>query len=200
MFRAFAVAFLLAGAGHTFAQVQPAVLGKATFAGGCFWCVEEAFDKVAGVISTTSGYIDGQKKNPSYEEVSTGRTGHTEAVQVVFDPAKVSYEKLLDVFWVNHDPTVTDRQFCDGGSQYRPAIFYHDAEQKRLAEASKAKYDKLKTFKQPLRTPIVAATEFWPAESYHQDYHLKNPARYKFYVTGCGRYARLDDLWDRLRK
>ena len=200
MFRAFAVAFLLAGAGHTSAQGQPAVLGKATFAGGCFWCVEEAFDKVPGVISTTSGYIDGQKKNPSYEEVSTGRTGHTEAVQVVFDPAKVSYERLLDAFWINHDPTVTDRQFCDGGSQYRPAIFYHDAEQKRLAEASKAKYDKLKTFKQPLRTPIVAATEFWPAESYHQDYHLKNPARYKFYVTGCGRYARLDDLWGKLRK
>lgn len=173
---------------------------KATFAGGCFWCVEEVFDKIPGVISTTSGYTDGQKKNPSYEEVSTGRTGHTEAVQVVFDPAKVSYEKLLDAFWINHDPTVTDRQFCDGGSQYRPAIFYHDAEQKRLAEASKAKYEKLKTFKQPLRTPIVAATEFWPAESYHQDYHLKNPARYKFYVTGCGRYARLDELWGKLRK
>lgn len=173
---------------------------KATFAGGCFWCVEEVFDKIPGVISTTSGYTDGQKKNPSYEEVSTGRTGHTEAVQVVFDPAKVSYEKLLDAFWINHDPTVTDRQFCDGGSQYRPAIFYHDAEQKRLAEASKAKYDKLRTFKQPLRTPIVAATEFWPAESYHQDYHLKNPVRYKFYVTGCGRYARLDELWGKLRK
>ena len=132
--------------------------------------------------------------------MSGGRTGHTEAVQVVFDPAKVSYEKLLDAFWLNHDPTVIDRQFCDAGSQYRPAIFVHDAEQKRLAEASRAKYEKLKSFKQPLLTPIVAATEFWPAETYHQDYHLKNPARYKFYATGCGRYARLDDLWGKLRK
>ena len=184
-------------AGPAWAQSN---LAKATFAGGCFWCVEEAFDKVPGVVSTTSGYIGGQKKNPGYEEVSAGRTGHTEAVQVVFDPAKVSYEKLLDVFWINHDPTVIDRQFCDAGSQYRPGIFHHDAEQRRLAEASRAKYDKLKTFKQPLLTPIAAATEFWPAESYHQDYHLKNPARYRFYATGCGRYARLDDLWGKLRK
>ena len=184
-------------AGPAWAQSN---LAKATFAGGCFWCVEEAFDKVPGVVSTTSGYIGGQKKNPGYEEVSAGRTGHTEAVQVVFDPAKVSYEKLLDAFWLNHDPTVIDRQFCDAGSQYRPAIFVHDAEQKRLAEASRAKYEKLKSFKQPLLTPIVAATEFWPAETYHQDYHLKNPARYKFYATGCGRYARLDDLWGKLRK
>ena len=184
-------------AGPAWAQSN---LAKATFAGGCFWCVEEAFDKVPGVVSTTSGYIGGQKKNPGYEEVSAGRTGHTEAVQVVFDPAKVSYEKLLDAFWLNHDPTVIDRQFCDAGSQYRPAIFVHDAAQKRLAEASRAKYEKLKYFKQPLLTPIVAATEFWPAETYHQDYHLKNPVRYKFYVTGCGRYARLDDLWGKLRK
>lgn len=175
-------------------------LAKATFAGGCFWCVEEAFDKVAGVVSTVSGYIDGQKKNPTYEEVSAGRTGHTEAVQVTFDPKKVSYEQLLDVFWVNHDPTVTDRQFCDVGSQYRPGIFVHDAEQKRLAEVSKAKYEKLKTFGKPLQTPIAAAGEFWPAEDYHQGYHLKNPVRYKFYVTGCGRYARLDELWGKLRK
>ncbi|TAK42281.1 MAG: peptide-methionine (S)-S-oxide reductase [Betaproteobacteria bacterium] len=189
------IALMIAGPAWT----QPN-LAKATFAGGCFWCVEEAFDKVPGVVSTTSGYIGGQKKNPGYEEVSAGRTGHTEAVQVVFDPARVSYEKLLDTFWLNHDPTVLERQFCDAGSQYRPAIFFHDAEQKRLAEASRAKYEKLKTFKQPLLTPIVAATEFWPAETYHQDYHLKNPARYKFYATGCGRYARLDDLWGKLRK
>ena len=191
-----ALATLIA-AGPSIAQQN---LAKATFAGGCFWCVEEAFDKVAGVVSTTSGYIGGQKKNPSYEEVSAGRTGHTEAVQVVFDPAKVNYEKLLDIFWVNHDPTVVDRQFCDSGSQYRPGIFYHDAEQKRLAEASRPKYEKLKTFKQPLLTPIAAATEFWPAETYHQDYHLKNPVRYKFYVTGCGGYARLGGLWGQLRK
>ena len=175
-------------------------LAKATFAGGCFWCVEEAFDKVAGVVSTVSGYIGGQKKTPSYEEVSAGRTGHTEAVQVTFDPKKVSYEQLLDTFWINHDPTVTDRQFCDHGSQYRPGIFVYDAEQKRLAEASKAKYEKLKTFSKPLQTPIVAAGEFWPAEDYHQGYHMKNPVRYKFYVTGCGRYARLDELWGKLRK
>lgn len=174
-------------------------LAKATFAGGCFWCVEEAFDKVPGVVSTTSGYIGGAKKKPTYEEVSSGRTGHTEAVQVVFDPRKSSYEKLLDTFWLNHDPTYKDRQFCDHGSQYRPSIFYHDEEQKRLAEASRAKYEKLKSFKEPLLTPIVAAGEFWPAEDYHQDYHLKNPVRYKFYVTGCGRYARLDELWGRLR-
>ena len=175
-------------------------LAKATFAGGCFWCVEEAFDKVPGVVSTTSGYIGGQKKNPTYEQVSSGTTGHAEAVQVVFDPKKVSYEALLDTFWLNHDPTVADRQFCDHGSQYRPSIFYYDAEQKRLAEASKAKYEKLKAFKDPLRTPIVQASEFWPAETYHQDYHLKNPVRYKFYATGCGRYARLDELWGKLRK
>lgn len=195
--RACAALIALMIAGPAWAQPN---LAKATFAGGCFWCVEEAFDKVPGVVSTTSGYIGGQKKNPGYEEVSAGRTGHTEAVQVVFDPARVSYEKLLDTFWLNHDPTVLERQFCDAGSQYRPAIFFHDAEQKRLAEASRAKYEKLKTFKQPLLTPIVAATEFWPAETYHQDYHLKNPARYKFYATGCGRYARLDDLWGKLRK
>ena len=195
--RRFAAVIALTLAGPVCAQQN---LAKATFAGGCFWCVEEAFDKVPGVTSTTSGYIGGQKNNPSYEEVSSGRTGHTEAVEVMFDPAKVSYEKLLDTFWLNHDPTVVDRQFCDGGNQYRPAIFYHDAEQKRLAEASRAKYEKLKSFRQPLLTPIVAASQFWPAETYHQDYHLKNPARYKFYATGCGRYSRLDELWGKLRK
>ncbi len=192
-------AFVLAIAVPAFAQGQQG-LAKATFAGGCFWCVEEAFDKVPGVVSTTSGYIGGQKKKPTYEEVSAGGTGHTEAVQVVFDPKKVSYEKLLDAFWLNHDPTYKDRQFCDHGNQYRPSIFFHDEEQKRLAEASKAKYEKLKSFKEPILTPIVPAGEFWPAEDYHQDYHLKNPVRYKFYATGCGRYARLDELWGKLRK
>ena len=175
-------------------------LQKATFAAGCFWCTEEAFDKVPGVVKTTSGYTGGKVKSPSYEQVSSGLTGHAEAVEVEFDPAKVSYEKLLDVFWLNHDPTVTNQQFCDHGTQYRPAIFVHSEEQRRLAEASKAKYERLKTFKQPLLTPIVAATEFWPAEDYHQDFHLKNPVRYKFYATGCGRYARLDELWGKLRK
>ena len=175
-------------------------LATATFAAGCFWCAEEAFEKVPGVVSAVSGYTDGKTKNPSYEMVSSGATGHTEAVEVKFDPSKVSYEKLLDVFWVNHDPTYADRQFCDHGSQYRPGIFWHDEEQKRLADASRAKYDKLKTFRQPIVTPIVKASQFWPAEDYHQDYYKKNPARYKFYVTGCGRYSRLDELWGKLRK
>jgi len=182
------------------AQGQPSGLAKATFAAGCFWCAEEAMDKVPGVISTTSGYMGGSKKNPTYEEVSSGATGHTEALQVVYDPTKVSYERLLEQFWVNHDPTVKDRQFCDSGSQYRPSIFWHDEEQKRLAEASKARWDKDKPFKQPIVTPIVKSTEFWAAEDYHQDYYKKNPVRYKFYVTGCGRYARLDELWGKLRK
>ena len=175
-------------------------LSTAIFAAGCFWCAEEAFEKVPGVVSAVSGYIDGKTRNPSYERVSSGATGHTEAVEVKFDPSKVSYEKLLDVFWVNHDPTYADRQFCDHGSQYRPGIFWHDEAQKRLADASRAKYDKLKTFRQPIVTPIVKASQFWPAEDYHQDYYKKNPARYKFYVTGCGRYSRLDDLWGKLRK
>jgi len=173
---------------------------KATFAAGCFWCTEEAFEKVPGVIQAVSGYTGGKVKNPSYEQVSSGRTGHTEAVQVTFDPSKVSYDKLLDTFWLNHDPTVTDRQFCDAGSQYRPEIFYHSEDQKRLAEASKAKWEKAKPFRQPLLTPITAASDFYPAEDYHQDYYKKNPVQYRFYVTGCGRYSRLDQLWGALRK
>ena len=172
---------------------------KAIFAAGCFWCTEAAFQDVPGVVSAVSGYTGGTVKNPSYEQVSSGRTGHAEAVEVTFDPSKVSYEKLLDIFWVNHDPTVNDRQFCDSGSQYRPAIFYLGDEQKKAAEASKAKYEKLKTFKQPLLTEITKAGPFYPAEDYHQDYYKKNPLQYKFYVTGCGRYARLDSLWSDLR-
>jgi peptide-methionine (S)-S-oxide reductase len=172
---------------------------KAAFAAGCFWCTEEAFEKVPGVVSAVSGYMGGKTQHPTYEQVSRGITGHTEMVEVVFDPAKVSYDKLLDVFWVNHDPTVSDRQFCDGGSQYRPEIFYYSAEQKRLAEASKAKWEKAKPFRQPILTPITAAGPFWPAEDYHQDYYKKNALQYKFYVTGCGRYARLDSLWGSLR-
>ena len=173
---------------------------KAIFAAGCFWCTEEAFEKVPGVISAVSGYTGGKVKNPSYEQVSSGRTGHAEAVLVTFDPKKVSYEKLLDVFWLNHDPTVNDRQFCDSGSQYRPAIFYTSPEQKRLAEASKAKWEKEKPFRQPILTEITQASEFYPAEDYHQDYYKKNALQYKFYVTGCGRYNRLDNLWGELRK
>ena len=192
----FIVILALALAGTAHAQQTE----KATFAAGCFWCTEETFEKVPGVIQAVSGYTGGKVKNPSYEQVSSGRTGHTEAVQVTFDPSKVSYDKLLDTFWLNHDPTVTDRQFCDGGSQYRPEIFYHSEEQKRLAEASKAKYEKAKPFRQPLLTPITAAGEFYPAEDYHQDYYKKNPVQYRFYVTGCGRYSRLDQLWGALRK
>jgi len=185
---------LLAGSAQ--AQKQE----KGIFAAGCFWCTEEAFEKLPGVISAVSGYTGGTVKNPSYQEVSSGRTGHAEAVEVTYDPAKVSYEQLLDVFWVNHDPTVKDRQFCDSGSQYRPGIFYLTDEQKRLAEASKAKWDKMKPFKQPILTEITKAGPFYPAEDYHQDYYKKNPLQYRFYVTGCGRYQRLDSLWGELRK
>jgi peptide-methionine (S)-S-oxide reductase len=180
--------------------VQAQSLEKAAFAGGCFWCTEEAFEKVPGVVSAVSGYMGGKVDKPTYEQVSTGRTGHTEVVEVTFDPAKVSYDKLLDVFWVNHDPTFTDRQFCDVGSQYRPEIFTYSAEQKRLADASKAKWEKQKPFRQALLTPITPRGEFWPAEGYHQDYYKKNALQYRFYVSGCGRYQRLDSLWGALRK
>ena len=172
-----------------------AATAKAIFAGGCFWCMEHPFDVLPGVVSTTSGYIGGQKKNPTYEEVSAGRTGHTEAVQVVYDPKKVTYEKLLDVFWHNIDPTVKDQQFCDHGSQYRSGIFYTDDEQKRLAETSKAALDRNKPFSAAIVTEITRASEFYPAEDYHQDFYLKNPLRYKYYRSGCGRDARLKQLW-----
>jgi len=167
----------------------------ATFAGGCFWCMEAPFDKQEGVIATTSGYIGGTKANPTYEEVSSGGTGHTEAVQVLYDPKKVSYEKLLDIFWHNIDPTVTNRQFCDVGSQYRTGIFVQGDEQQKAAEASKVALEKSKPFKEAIVTPIAAATAFWPAEEYHQDYYKKNPVRYTYYRTGCGRDARLKQLW-----
>ena len=173
----------------------PAKTAVATFAGGCFWCMEPPYDKLAGVISTTSGYMGGTKRNPTYEEVTTGATGHTEVVQVAYDPAKVSYEKLLEVFWKNIDPTVKDRQFCDSGTQYRTGIFVHSDEQRKAAEASKAVLDKSKPFKAPIVTPVTTAGDFWPAEDYHQDYYRKNPARYNYYRTGCGRDVRLKELW-----
>jgi peptide-methionine (S)-S-oxide reductase len=147
------------------------------------------------VDATISGYTGGRTANPTYEQVSSGSTGHAESVQVVYDPAKVSYEKLLEVFWVNIDPTTKDRQFCDGGSQYRTAIFYHDEAQRKAAEASKAALDKSKPFAEPIVTQIVMAGAFTPAEDYHQDYYVKNPVRYKLYRTGCGRDARLKQLW-----
>jgi peptide-methionine (S)-S-oxide reductase len=166
---------------------------KATFAGGCFWCMEPPYDKLDGVLSTISGYAGGKKKNPTYEEVSAGMTGHTEVVQVTYDPKKITYEKLLDVFWRNVDPLTPNRQFCDVGSQYRTAIFYHDENQKRLAEESKKALSK--RFKEPIVTEIVRATEFYPAEDYHQDYYIKNPLRYKLYRYNCGRDQRLEKLW-----
>jgi peptide-methionine (S)-S-oxide reductase len=170
-------------------------VAKATFAGGCFWCMEPPFDQLPGVISTTSGYTGGSKPNPTYEEVSADGTGHAEAVQVLYDPAKISYTELLKVFWRNIDPTVKDRQFCDVGHQYRTAIFYHSEEQRRLAEESKAALEKTKPFPEPLVTEITAASVFYPAEDYHQDYYRKNPIRYKFYRHNCGRDQRLEQLW-----
>ena len=170
-------------------------LAKATFAGGCFWCMQKPFDVLPGVVSTTAGYTGGRKENPTYEEVSSGATGHAESVQVVYDPKKISYEKLLDVFWHNVDPTVRDRQFCDHGTQYRTAIFVHDADQKRLAEESLKALEKTKPFPQPIVTEIVPAGPFYPAEEYHQNYYKKNPIRYAYYRSGCGRDARLEQLW-----
>lgn len=160
--------------------------------------MEPPFDKLPGVVSVTSGYTGGHKKDPTYEEVSAGGTGHAESVQVVFDPRRISYDKLLDVFWHNIDPTVRDRQFCDVGNQYRSAIFYHSQEQRRQAEASKAALEKSKPFREPVVTEIVPAGEFYPAEEYHQHYYKKNPIRYKFYRTGCGRDRRLKELWGNL--
>jgi peptide-methionine (S)-S-oxide reductase len=170
-------------------------LATATFAGGCFWCMEPPFDELEGVVSTTSGYTGGPTKNPTYQEVSAGGTGHAEAVQVVYDPGKVSYETLLRVFWINVDPTTPDRQFCDVGHQYRTAIFYHDETQKRLAEESKRALEASGRFKTPIVTEIVPASEFYVAEDYHQDYYRKNPIRYKFYRFACGRDKRLGKIW-----
>jgi peptide-methionine (S)-S-oxide reductase len=170
-------------------------LEKASFAGGCFWCMEEAFEKVPGVVSVISGYTGGRAPNPTYEEVSSGGTGHAESVDVVYDPTRVTYEDLLRVFWHNVDPTTPNRQFCDVGEQYRSAIFYRNEEQRRLAEASKQEVERTKTFQQPILTEIVPASEFYPAEDYHQDYYKKNPVRYKFYKYNCGRAQRLEQLW-----
>ncbi len=180
----------------TLAAVMAATtLEKATFAGGCFWCMEHPFDEIPGVVSVMSGYTGGQKRNPTYEEVSAGGTGHAESVQIVYDPAKVTYERLLNVFWHNIDPTTRDRQFCDSGHQYRSAIFYHTEEQRRLALRSKELLEKNKPFKGPVVTEIVPAGEFYPAEDYHQHYYKKNPIRYKFYRYSCGRDKRLEELW-----
>jgi peptide-methionine (S)-S-oxide reductase len=179
------------------AQQQPQQYEKATFAGGCFWCMEPPFDELPGVISTTSGYTGGQTKNPTYEQVSAGITGHAESVEVLFDPSKITYARLLEVFWKNIDPITPNRQFCDSGTQYRSAIFYHTEEQKRLAEASKLALEQSGRFKQPIVTEIVAASPFYRAEEYHQDYYKKNPIRFNYYKYACGRAKRLEALWGR---
>jgi peptide-methionine (S)-S-oxide reductase len=186
--------FVLAAASRAPGSSAPG-LAKATFAGGCFWCMQKPFDDLPGVISTTVGYAGGTKKKPSYEEVSSGGTGHAESVQVVYDPAKVSYVMLLDVFWHNIDPLARNGQFCDHGTQYRTAIFFHDDVQKRAAEDSKNAIEASGRFKLPVATEIVPAGAFWPAEDYHQSYYRKNPIRYRIYRSGCGRDARLKELW-----
>jgi len=188
-----AVIALVAVLTPAIAQLPAPTTAKATFAGGCFWCVESDFDKVPGVISTTSGYTGGTKIDPTYAEVGSGRTGHAESVEVVYDPMKVTYEQLLDVFWHNIDPLVKDRQFCDVGSEYRTAIFVHDGEQQRLAEESKKRIEA--QLKAPVQTEIVAAGPFYRAEEYHQDYYLKNPIRYRYYRWNCGRDQRLEQIW-----
>ena len=172
-----------------------AILGKAYFAGGCFWCMEEAFEKVEGVLSVTSGYMGGTVGNPSYEDVSAGRTGHADSIEVAYDPVKVSYRKLLDTFWRNVDPITLNAQFCDHGSQYRSAIFFQTDEEKREVEASKQGIEQSRRFKEPIVTQIVMVSQFYPAEEYHQDFYKKNPIRYKFYKYNCGRAQRLEELW-----
>jgi len=196
MFRVlFSLALMLAVACAAAAQTarQSTDQAVAVFAGGCFWCTEADFDKVPGVISTTSGYIGGHTANPTYGQVSGGGTGHAEAVEIVYDPNKVSYDQLLSYYWRHVDPTVKDRQFCDVGDQYRTAIFVHDDEQRRLAETSRKKIEA--ELKQPIYTQIVPAGPFYKAEDYHQDFYQKNPVKYKFYRWNCGRDQRLDQLW-----
>ena len=170
-------------------------LSVATFAAGCFWCVEPPYDKLDGVVSTTSGYTAGKTVGPTYKQVSRGGTGHTEAVRVVYDPNKVPYQKLVDVFWRNVDLLDAGGQFCDRGPEYRPAIFAHDDEQKRIAEESKAALAASGRFTKPIVVPVEPAQPFYVAEDYHQDYYQKNPIKYRYYRTGCGRDARLEELW-----
>jgi peptide-methionine (S)-S-oxide reductase len=190
--RALLLAALLASVSAG-ADDPPARTATALFAGGCFWCMERPFDEVPGVVSTTSGYTGGRVDSPTYEQVSSGGTGHAEAVRVVYDPSRVTYETLLDVFWHNIDPTVRDRQFCDVGSQYRSAIFVSGPEERELAEASRRRV--AERLGVPIQTEIADAGAFHPAEEYHQDYYRKNPIRYGFYRRGCGRDARLAEIW-----
>jgi peptide-methionine (S)-S-oxide reductase len=181
--------------GSSSSKINSTNPSKAIFAGGCFWCVEYDFDKVPGVISTTSGYIGGKLANPNYEAVSSKNTGHAEAVEILFDSKKISYRELVDIYWKTIDPTVKDQQFCDYGNPYRTAIFAVGPEQLKIAQESKAALEKTKPFKETIQTELVLATIFYPAEDYHQDYYKKNPVRYKYYRNSCGRDARLAELW-----
>lgn len=179
----------------TGSAVEAAALAKTYFAGGCFWCMEEAFEKVEGVVSVVSGYMGGSVSNPTYEQVSAGGTGHAESVEVSYDPAKVSYQKLLEVFWHNVDPVTPNAQFCDHGNQYRSVVFYGTDEERQLAEESKSAIEQSKRFSQPIVTQLVKASMFYQAEDYHQDFYKKNPIRYKYYKFSCGRAQRLEALW-----
>lgn len=194
---ALAAPSLDASAGEATRRAEPpaAGLAVATFAGGCFWCMEPPFDKLPGVVSTTSGYTGGIMAGPSYKQVSAGGTGHVEALRVVYDPAKVEYGTLLDVFWRNVDPLDASGQFCDRGREYRPAILVHNEEQRRLAEAAKAQLSASGRFERPIVVPVEQAGDFYEAEDYHQDYYMKNPVRYNYYRWNCGRDARLEQLW-----
>jgi peptide-methionine (S)-S-oxide reductase len=194
MFRRTFIAACLFAAALGGASAQAPKTATAIFAGGCFWCTEADFDKVPGVVSTTSGYLNGKTKNPTYKEVSAGGSGHVEAVEVVYDPAKVTYAKLLDAFWRSIDPLVKDKQFCDTGDMYRTGIYYLDDEQKKLADESK-KQVAAKFAPRTVYTEIVKADTFYKAEDYHQDYYKKNEARYNFYRWNCGRDQRLEQLW-----
>lgn len=193
MSRLLLVLFLASATASAAVAQTPPGRAVATFAGGCFWCTEADFDKVPGVLSTTSGYIGGTVANPSYTQVSAGSTGHAEAVEIVYDPAKVSYQQLVDYYWRSVDPLAKDAQFCDRGNQYRTAIFTHNEEQTRLALASKQRTEA--RLKQKVFTEIVPAGTFYKAEDYHQDFYKKNPVKYKFYRWNCGRDQRLEQLW-----
>lgn len=192
------IAILLGLSSIAAAAAENNDIAQATFAGGCFWCMEHAFDEVEGVTATVSGYIGGHKAKPTYKEVITGKTGHTEAVQVSYDKNRITYQELLTTFWHNIDPTVDHGQFCDYGSQYRPEIFFHNEQQHLQAKTSRQVLQKNKPFPQAIKVKITKASTFYPAEEYHQDYHYKNPVRYKLYRYGCGRDQRLEELWGKI--
>jgi len=184
------------GASNLFAaESAPAARAQATFAGGCFWCMETAYEGIPGVLAVTSGFSGGPEKNPTYHDVSAGRTGHMESVQVDYDPRRISYSRLLTIYWHNIDPTQGDGQFCDHGKQYRSAVFYRNAEERRLVQASERAAAAQIRIKKPFVTRILPFTAFYPAEEYHQDYYKKNPANYHSYRAGCGRDRRLMEIW-----